>query len=128
MQSANPSLPPRAVLLADLFQRLAVKPEAKQRLVTYALSLHRLGPHPPLLSPSARRRLVDDQLDNYGYIAREYMGRTDGQLFLDPLPEPDMPWEPSMLTPQQAVEEALAVIAADLLLMPKEGRNAGDCG
>lgn len=122
MQSVNPSLPPRAVLLADLFQRLAIKPEAKQRLVTHALSLHLPGPHPPLLSPSARRSLVDEQLDNYCYIAQEYIGRADSQLFYDPLPDPGMPWEPNTLTPKQAVEEALGVIAADLFF-PKEGSD-----
>lgn len=40
------------------------------------------------IEPGLRRQLVEDNLEEYAYIARQYLGRGDGRLFLEPLPAP----------------------------------------
>ena len=47
-----------------------------------------------LFSPAKRHEIVKlyDQANQA--IAKEYLGRSDGQLFYDPLPGPDEPWKP----------------------------------
>lgn len=41
-----------------------------------------------LIPPALRRRLVAENLDDYAHVARTYLGRPDGVLFEEPLPEP----------------------------------------
>jgi hypothetical protein len=38
--------------------------------------------------------LIDHNLPCEREIARKFMGREDGRIFLDPLPDPNMAWEP----------------------------------
>ena len=39
-----------------------------------------------MIAPALRRQLVEENLDDYSYIARRYLGRDDGRLFFEPLP------------------------------------------
>jgi hypothetical protein len=45
-----------------------------------------------LLSPADRLAVVEAYADMNARIARDYLGRPDGRLFYDPLPEVDEPW------------------------------------
>lgn len=40
-----------------------------------------------LMTDEQRLKLINENMDDYKYIAREYLGRDDGWLFLDPLPD-----------------------------------------
>ncbi|MBN1883555.1 MAG: hypothetical protein JW885_15415 [Deltaproteobacteria bacterium] len=46
------------------------------------------------LSPQEHLDIIERFAETNATIAREYLGRADGQLFYDPLPDPDEPWEP----------------------------------
>lgn len=106
----NESSAPLGLLLADLFQRLRIDPKVRQRLVKHALGLRGTGAQTRLLSPAARRALIEEQSGNYAEIARTFMGRADGRLFYDPPPEIDEDWMAPELTPRQAVEETLTAL------------------
>jgi len=54
---------------------------------------HRRG-DAPLLSPRQRIELIDKYDTSNQAVARDYLGRVDGQLFLEPLPNADEAWQP----------------------------------
>jgi hypothetical protein len=47
-----------------------------------------------LLSPSQCLEMIQQYAESNEKIAREYLGRKDGRLFCDPLPDPNEPWKP----------------------------------
>jgi hypothetical protein len=56
------------------------------------------------ISPEQRRELIKQFESNYEKIAREYLGRSDGRLFYERLPELDEEWrEPEKVTLPQAL-------------------------
>jgi hypothetical protein len=67
-------------------------------------------PDQSLLSPAAARALVDRYAAVNAGLARDYMGRADGVLFTDPLPDPATPWTEPALSPA-AARATLAFIA-----------------
>ena len=44
--------------------------------------------------PSQRLAIVQQHAASNAQVAREYLGRADGKLFYDPLPDPSAPWKP----------------------------------
>ena len=90
----NESLPFFTLSLIDIYKRANVDPEIRANLIKHAMSLAGNDERSSMCSPALRRRLVDENMQDYQYIAREYLGRTDGQLFYDPLPDPNEPWLP----------------------------------
>ena len=54
------------------------------------------------MSPKERRDLLELYDPANSEIARTYLNREDGKLFLAPWPEPDEPWEAPTLDPQAA--------------------------
>ena len=48
----------------------------------------------PVFSPQQRLELITKYAGEYTAIAREYLGRENGELFYDPLPNPDDEWQP----------------------------------
>jgi hypothetical protein len=61
---------------------------------------------PYLQSPSERISLLKQLEADYAVIAREYLGREDGRLFYNPLPDPNEPWQ---AYPGLAPEKAEAI-------------------
>ncbi|MTW22674.1 hypothetical protein [Allochromatium palmeri] len=109
----NTSLTPRALQILEVFQRAKLDPGVRAKLIHYALSLPVNEPREFILSPARRLQLIEENAADYEYIAREYMGREDGQLFYDPLPDLNEPWEPPKpLTPCEIVEETVAALSA----------------
>ncbi len=47
------------------------------------------------IEPELLLSLVEQNQDDYEYIAREYLGREDGRLFYDPLPDTTALWKRS---------------------------------
>ncbi len=82
----NPSLPFLSLSLVDVYQRARIDRAIRDRLIEHALSLSESEPETPIVSPAVRRRLVEENLDDYRYIAREYLDRADGRLFYEAAP------------------------------------------
>ena len=58
-----------------------------------------------LFPPSKCLEILTDCEKVNSKIAREYLGREDGRLFFDPLPDPDEPWEPYTGLSEETAEE-----------------------
>jgi hypothetical protein len=108
----NMGLPLQAIQYLDIFQRVEADDQTHAVLLSYAKTLgsgesSRLS---TLLKPEFRRQLIEQNQADYEYIAKEYMGRENGALFLEPMPEVDSNWKP-LVWPTQA-QVATAVIKA----------------
>ncbi len=97
--------------LIDIYQRCRLGSSDRASLIRHALSLSRDDHDASVIPPGLRRRLVDQNMDDYRYIATEYLHRADGILFEDPLPAEDEPWfPPKPPTPMELVEETVKAI------------------
>lgn len=111
-ERVNESTSFEALNLVDTYQRARIEPALRARLIKYVLGLPKKADGSSLASPELRRRLVDENAADYAYIAREYLGREDGRLFLDPLPDPKEPWlAPKQPSRVSIVEETLKALA-----------------
>lgn len=109
----NSSLHCDTVQLIDAFQRARIEPELRRRLIAHAIATAPSGVTQSLVEPATRRRLVDENMQDYDYIARKYLGREDGRMFLEPLPDPDEPWTAKPRpTPPAIVEATVKALAA----------------
>lgn len=107
----NESIPHLALRLIDLYQRLDVDPDVRARLIQHAMQLPPDNPRVSVVRPALRRHLVDKNMADYEYIAREYLGRSDGMLFYEPLPDPAEPWKkPPAPDPVKLVEETVKAL------------------
>jgi hypothetical protein len=60
-----------------------------------------------------RSKLVDDNWSDYEYIAREFLDRKDGRLFMDSRPDASESWEGSEpLSSSFIVTETIKALAA----------------
>jgi len=107
----NESLSAYTLGLIDVFQRTQIDDVLRNQLITYAMSLPVESEKAGLISPKFRLKLVEENLADYEYIAREYLRREDGRLFYEPLPVPDPDWQvPVQATRMQIVEATLAAM------------------
>lgn len=112
LEQVNTSLHGDAVHLIDAFQRARIDPELRQRLIAHVSAAAPAGAELSLVEPAVRRRLVEENMQDYAYIARKYLGREDGRLFLEPLPDPDEPWTVRPRpTPAAIVEATVQVLS-----------------
>ena len=102
-QRVNEALSRRGLLFLEAIQRMKLDAGTRSRLVQHAASMGRDERRQPMASPATRRRLVEDNLADYEYIAREYMGREDGILFREEYPDTNEDWEPPAPLTQGAV-------------------------
>lgn len=111
-EHVNASLHGETVHLIDAFQRARIDPELRRRLIDHAMATAPSGVAQSLVEPGLRRRLVEENMKDYAFIARNYLGRKNGRLFLDPLPDPDEPWtvQPRP-TPAAIVEATVQVLS-----------------
>lgn len=108
----NRSLSPKGIRLMEIFQSTRVQPDVRERLVRHALSFLTTDASISILSPAQRIELIEKNAEDYAYIAREYMGREDGRLFYDPLPEPNKDWKPpAQFGPRVLVEETVNALS-----------------
>lgn len=109
----NSSLPMASVQLMDIFQRIDAEPELHQKLLAHARLFGQNDTRHvrDMVNPQFLRNLVDSYQEDYAYIAREYLGREDGQLFYEPLPEPVENWKwPRWPTQAEVAQEVLKVV------------------
>lgn len=111
-RQVNASFGYTAIAYMDAVQRSGLPPPVKRHLVGQA-ALHGLKAPKvgPMLPPARQRELVEPHLDDYAYIARQYLGRADGRLFHAPLPRDDDPWQP----PQPPDDSQIAEMTARYL-------------
>jgi hypothetical protein len=100
--------------LAEVFQRADIEADLRRRLVADAFDLTPPeGPAASVISPSLRSKLVDDNWSDYEYIAREFLDRKDGRLFMDSRPDASESWEGSEpLSSSFIVTETIKALAA----------------
>jgi len=105
----NPSLGERELLLIDAVQHAGLPEPMRRRLVKHIAGRPGQRAGAGLAPPGLRRQMVEEQLEDYAWIARNYLGRNDGRLFLEPLPDPDQPWAaPEPLSPRELIEAVAA--------------------
>lgn len=113
----NVSPSPEIIYLLDQVQRTNLAADVKQRVVASLVEYsEQVRPAKPAsqLSPPLRNALVSRYCGSYAVIAREFLGRSNGILFEEPMPDPSSPWTPPHLpnTPE----------AVNLLLSALTGR------
>jgi hypothetical protein len=89
----NESLGARTLALIDALQRSDVPDATRSTLIKRLIEEGRGEPRSALLPPLLRRQLIDQHRDEYAYIARHYLGRSDGRLFLEDEPQGNEAWE-----------------------------------
>ena len=80
-----------------------------------------------VFSPQERLRMIQEHASYYEEIARDYLGREDGRLFYDPLPDPTEEWQPyDVLTEEDAryINCYLAEHHPDALVRIQQGIEA----
>ena len=90
-QRVNDSVDMNTLFLIDAFQRAKVGPDIRRRLIEYVMANRKAPEGAGAIDSKVLLELVEENMDDYEYIAREYLGRPDGRLFYDPLPNPDIP-------------------------------------
>lgn len=88
-ERVNVALSPRSLSLIDFVQRAQIAPEIRGRIIHTIMQEDEGGAERALVPAPLRRKLALDQAEDYARIARDYLGRPDGVLFHDPLPEGD---------------------------------------
>lgn len=107
----NVSLGERELALVDAIQHTSLSHATRKRLITEISARPGQLRQGGFISPAERLRMVEENMDDYRYIARTYLGRNDGELFLEPLPDPAQPWTPPPPASHKEIIEALAAVA-----------------
>jgi hypothetical protein len=81
-------------------------------------------PDPLLLSPEKRIEIIHEYDKMNQQIARDYLGRTDGRLFYDPLPDRNEIWDPYQTLKEEdagSINQYLAKKHSDILAAIRQG-------
>jgi hypothetical protein len=89
----------------------------KELLLEYSSAQPPMGEPQDLLPPAIRREIVDNYDQRNRDIARTFLGRADGGLFLEPLPGLDEPWAEKPLSAAQAAAISSHLTGRDPQLM-----------
>lgn len=113
VQKENMSLSAKSIQLLDVYKRVAVDEEVRKRLVDYALSLPADTKKIRLMPLNMQLRQIIKNTPKYEYIAKKFMGRDDGMLFYDPLPQegPDAK-SPPVISLNEIVEETVKALGS----------------
>jgi hypothetical protein len=96
----------------EIFQRCNIDPALRQKLIAYVIEQDAIKqPAQSLINPALRLHIIEENLADYAYIAGNYLGRTDNQLFYEPTPDPNELWKaPPPVYPVHAVETVLTAL------------------
>lgn len=108
-ERVNDSVDMSTLALVDAIQRARIDRDVRAMLIHYALSNSCENEFGNSIDPSILLSLVEKYTDDYSYIAREYLGRDDGKLFYDPLPDPSVPWKKSRMLKLDTVVETVVM-------------------
>lgn len=98
-ERVNEALSPRALSLVDLVQRAKIDPIQKAKIIRTVIQEDQGDSSVSIISSRFRRQLVEENAEDYAWIAREFLDRPDGKLFYEPLPQPGDEDEESMMLP-----------------------------
>lgn len=109
---SNPSLTRDQLILLQVLQAAKIDAAVLKQLSDPFPELSDTGSR-FLLSPEERQQVIDDHDDVNSEVARRFLGREDGRLFLDPGPvEAEKGWEPQDGPSSEVVVAAIRKIAA----------------
>jgi len=107
----NSPLDARSTSLLDTFQRLDVNDQARKALIDFVVQNASSTQAEQILSPKTRRHLIEQAIPQYESIAKQYLGRSDGTLFFEPLPDLQSDWleptYPTVVDQQEIVAKVL---------------------
>lgn len=107
----NTSLSFKAMQLVDTYQRLNIDTGLKRKLVNFVIENDDGEKSRHFSDPLLRRKLIKDHQDEYKTIARDFLGREDGVLFYDPLPDIEGWEEPKTLTKVELLDETFKILS-----------------
>jgi hypothetical protein len=107
----NVSLGEREIALIDAIQHTDLPHVARKRLINAIAARPGQVKGGGFISPAERLRMVEENSESYAFIARTYLGRPDGVLFREALPDASLPWTPPPPASAQEIIESLAAIA-----------------
>ncbi|MBD8507583.1 hypothetical protein HT102_13935 [Hoyosella sp. G463] len=120
---ANIALDNQTMALIDTYQRSRMPQRVRKRLITHAMDNPVGTTHAPTISPARRAQLIEDNRDDYEWIARTFLRRADGKLFLDPMPREDAAWaSPGPLDTRIIAEHAMSALTARRITRRNLGR------
>jgi len=95
-KQSNIGLEPDAIELLRIVNVTIDDPKIKKYILNLIQDMNekRIGETYSILSPRERVNIIRFFEESNQSIARKYLGREDGKLFLESLPDPDEPWEP----------------------------------
>lgn len=83
----NVSLPSRAIQFLDIIQRMDVDVSVRKKLIWHVCNdTYSNHQNLSLLSGKVRCNIIDENMDDYNFLARKYLKRDNG-LFFDALPD-----------------------------------------
>lgn len=86
-QRINEALSPRSLSLIDLIQRANIDQTTKNSIVEQVIKEDKLDRGATsIVPPKMRHQLIEENLNDYEYIAREFLNRPDAQLFYELYP------------------------------------------
>lgn len=105
----NQSLDDYTLSMIDSLQRANINPDLRRKMIAYVLDKVSYDSNTTLINPKLRLKLIANNTPAYEYIAKEFLNRADGKLFVAPLPSIDTVWKPIRKpTPAEAIEMTLA--------------------
>lgn len=75
---------------------------------------------PEILSPAQKAAILEDYAPFNARVARDFLGREDGRLFLEPEPDPSAPWQPYAGIPQDVLVQTFFAFHLGLVQKMKE--------
>ena len=110
LPARNESLGERELLMIDTIQRAGLDKALRKQLVTGIRQRKGQQKGQGFIAPALRRELIEEHREDYAWIARRFLGREDGRLFLEPLPDPAAPWSaPEPLQMRELIEAVAGV-------------------
>lgn len=101
----NDSVDYTTLAYVDMIQRARLDEDLRAALIEFVTSRKSDSKEAMSVDPALLCKLVRQNQDDYEYIAKEYLGREDGRLFYDELPDPGMPWlKPKQPKPSEVIE------------------------
>ena len=117
-EELNTSQSPEIIYLLDQVQRTNLAVDLKwkvvESLIEYSEKM-RPGKAASHLSPALRNALVSRYRGSYAQIAKEFLGRSSGILFEEPIPDASSPWSaPHVPNTQEVVNLLLNALIGRL--------------
>ncbi len=107
--NVNQSKSLRSLQLIEAYQRADLPDATLKKLIEQAKNLTGDDRQMSIISPGLKLQLLAENFEEYQYLARDYLGREDGQLFYDPLPDINEPWtDPVPLIDLAAIDETVS--------------------